>query len=150
MGLEVRYAICTMEIRRELPAELPWFAGVVGTALLSALERVAFLVEPSERALSQRVLDGVLFYGAVALAIALPILSARYSREMSSRRSAWIRVLLGCVWGPVLMLVLMSIIANNVDGGLALFTLPFIALIAGAVSMSVVVPGARPSDSASA
>lgn len=132
----------SMQINKRFPAEAPWFGGVLGVALLSVVERVAFHFDPSERATPQRILDGLLLYGAFALGIALPVVSAWLSRDMPSRSSARIRVILACIWGPLAAIAAISVIANNVDGGLGLFALPLLALLSGAVSLIAV--GARP------
>lgn len=129
-----------MQARRALPAEIPWFVGVLVVVVIAAVERTAFQLDPSENTTLQEALDSLLIYGSTALGMLLPLLSARNSRELTPRRSAWIRVLLGCIWGTVAMVAAITLIAHNVDSGIGLFGLPIVSLICGVVALFVTSP----------
>lgn len=103
---------------------MPWAVYLAVVALLSIAERLVFALTGSELDVVNRLVDTLLMATAGGGMIAVPVWCCYRARGLSRYESNFMRLFMFSILVPVMAVLLITLIVNDLDGGLLLFILP--------------------------
>ena len=103
---------------------VPWAVYLVVVALLSMAERLVFGMTGSELDVANRLVDTLLLATAGGGMIVVPAWCCYCTRGLSRHGANFIWLVMFSILVPVIAVLLITLIVNDLDGGLLLFILP--------------------------
>ena len=103
---------------------MPWAVYLAVVALLSIAERLVFKLTGSELDVVNRLVDTLLMATAGGGMIAVPVWCCYRARGLSRYGLNFMRLFMFSILVPVMAVLLITLIVNDLDGGLLLFILP--------------------------
>lgn len=103
---------------------VPWAVFLAVIALLSMAERIVFALTGSELDVVNRVVDTLLMATAGGGMIAVPAWCCYRTRGLARYGANFIWLFIVSILVPVIAVLLIALIVNDLDGGLLLFIFP--------------------------